>query len=436
MKRRKPFSMLSHAVSMVGRMIKSYAMLSVTIVLSFSLLLCYLLYTDSAIYNEHKELFSYRRGDVTLNLYDQDSEKLQLLRDNLDEMANTDHYVYYAYTLGNSSTRYSLETEEGRDPWTVRYLWYRAWLLPDHAWPEGARFAYYEDRLKIVWLDGQDHSDFVLEKDQVILSEAVFRALGLGDEADPVFQMNITNGQKIPLRVVGYYTNYSYEQWVNDGLHDQSGSWYAPMILSVKFQQFAQLDNEDYYQDHNKPQSYATYVQIHSDRPEEVVKLLETMGYSNFLAIYQYQDAELEGIRLEKQNKAIITCALLLLLGINLYSSFTNAMNDRKYEIGVKRAIGASSWAIVRQYLYESVIVMLANTFLSVGLVADVAIIYKYVVENTRDENGMLGDFVLYLSPYSIGMFATCALTLTVVFSLIFAYKSTRVEIVEYLKSE
>lgn len=49
---------------MVGRKWKSYALLSVTIVLSFSLLLGYLTFSDSAIYNENKELFSYRRQDL------------------------------------------------------------------------------------------------------------------------------------------------------------------------------------------------------------------------------------------------------------------------------------------------------------------------------------------------------------------------------------
>jgi ABC-type antimicrobial peptide transport system permease subunit len=66
-----------------------------------------------------------------------------------------------------------------------------------------------------------------------------------------------------------------------------------------------------------------------------------------------------------------------------------------------------------------------------VALVADLAIIYKFFMERTEWK-----DYIIYFSPYSIAMFAVCAVTLTVVFSLIFAYKSTQVQIVDYLKAE
>lgn len=48
------FPIARHAVVMAGRTLKSYALLSVTIVLSFSLLLGYLVYTDSSLYNDYK----------------------------------------------------------------------------------------------------------------------------------------------------------------------------------------------------------------------------------------------------------------------------------------------------------------------------------------------------------------------------------------------
>ena len=41
---------------MVSRTLQSYMLLSVTIVLSFSLLLGYLLYTDPASYNKYKDI--------------------------------------------------------------------------------------------------------------------------------------------------------------------------------------------------------------------------------------------------------------------------------------------------------------------------------------------------------------------------------------------
>ena len=111
-------------------------------------------------------------------------------------------------------------------------------------------------------------------------------------------------------------------------------------------------------------------------------------------------------------------------------------MNDRKFEIGVKRAIGASALSIVRQFLYESLIVMVTNIFLSVVLVADVFIVYKFLYEHTPNEWGQYLKWIIYISPQSLAMFAVSSVSLTLVFSLIFAYKSTQVEIVQYLKAE
>ena len=264
----------------------------------------------------------------------------------------------------------------------------------------------------------------------------------MDQQEKPVFHLNLLYGQKLPLKVVGYVKDYTSQMWRTE---QKEGLWptdsnLLTVFLSNKFIDYAQLGNEDYYgtggyRSSHIPKLEALYLQVYSEAPEKVVSLMETMGI-RCDSIYQMQNAALDEIRPQKQIKAIITCALLLLLGINLYSSFTNALNDRKYEIGVKRALGASGFSIVRQFLYESIIVMAANILVSIALVADVAIVYKYAVEHTLDENGAYPDFILYISPWSVAMFAICAVALTVVFSLIFAYKSTRVEIVRYLKAE
>ena len=67
------------------------------------------------------------------------------------------------------------------------------------------------------------------------------------------------------------------------------------------------------------------------------------------------------------------------------------------------------------------------------ALVVDVGVLYKIFMEW---QSGFLDTYVLYLTPHSMVIFGACAVTLTVVFSLIFAYKSTQVEIVQYLKAE
>ena len=177
-KKRTLFAIVRHAFQMVGRTWKSYALLSVTIVLSFSLLLGYLTFSDSAIYNEYKDLFSYRRQDLRCVIYDNDVQKVQLLVDQLSAMEDTAYYVVYHYHLGNYDIRYNVrpdpEVESERNLSDSVY----AYMLPDHSWPEDMEtFFYTGQRMDIVWLDGQEHTDFTLEKDEVILTEGLYQML-------------------------------------------------------------------------------------------------------------------------------------------------------------------------------------------------------------------------------------------------------------------
>ena len=58
-------SLVLHAGRMVGRTLRSYAMLSVTILLSFSFLLGYLVFTDSQLHNSYKDVLHQDRHVVS-----------------------------------------------------------------------------------------------------------------------------------------------------------------------------------------------------------------------------------------------------------------------------------------------------------------------------------------------------------------------------------
>ena len=79
---------------------------------------------------------------------------------------------------------------------------------------------------------------------------------------------------------------------------------------------------------------------------------------------------------------------------------------------------------------------MALNILISVALVAHIFIVYKFIYERTPNQFGQYFTWTIYISPYSVAMFAVCTLTLTVVFSLIFAYSSTQVRIADQLKAE
>lgn len=431
MKHRKLLSLIRHSINMVQRNLKRYALLSVTIIMSFSLLLGYLLYTDSSLYNQYKELFRRRRGDILVADYSENEERLRMFLDQASEIEDTIFYVSYYGNFGEYKAQYIFRDFEMKENGTIPLANLNALFLPNGAWVDSfAKF--FGVSTDIIWLDGLTHDTISIEKDQVVLSDRVYFALELDKQESPIFHLKTHGGVNLELRIVGYYISQQNSQLMSI----QEWTYTPTMLLSTQLIAAADLTSEVMFLGSDDGIISGRYITIHTAYPEKVVKLAETMRFDGIDSIYSRQNAALEKIRSEKSNKAIIACALLLLLGINLYSSFTNALNDRKFEIGVKRAIGASAWSIVRQFLYESLLVMAANVFLSVALVADVFIIYKYLYELYPNAWGYYQTWVIYISPHSVAMFGICAVTLTLVFSLIFAYKSTRVEIVQYLKAE
>lgn len=424
----KLFSIFRHAFQMVWRMLRSYAMLSVTIVLSFSFLLGYMAFMDAQLYNKYKEWFALRRGDVFIEVRETEGDRMQLLREKLEGMENTVSYVYYHGLLGQLRTSYTLEGQDADSIARATLGNWQLYLVPDYAWEAENLFDIKADG--VFWLDGRE--DFTLAEDECLINQQLFYALELDQDENPVYTFPFTSiiDWKPTFRIAGYIKSDEPLRVDDRGYLDYDGSMANCLVISAKHW------NSELFNPSSEAIKYIHMV-IHSQQPEAVAQLAYQLGMrDNINTIYDMQNTALEHIRTQKQTKALITCALLLLLGINLYSSFSNALNERKFEIGVKRAIGASSWSIVRQFLYESLIVMLANILLSVALVVDGLIVYKYIYEHTPNELGTCYDWVLYVSPYTIFMFGICAVSLTVVFSLIFAYKSTQVEIVQYLKAE
>lgn len=429
MNRRRIGSVLRHAAQMVGRTLRSYMLLSVTIVLSFSLLLGYLLYTDTKLYNDYKKLFSLSRNIVMAGDPNRNASKMNALHAEAEELGDTYHMTFFA---GNEQFATNLPGEDDPEKAfsTVNYIV----AAPNNAWDLYLEsVGDYVAPMEIHWLEGQEREGCRLEGDEALVSEGVFYALGLDRQETPLLHIQPEEGVgadfseiRLTVRIVGTIRDTAplvVQDEVGNLQYDRN--YQMRTVVSMELLNPVRFPDADLWQ----------YTVFYTEHPEQVAQLSEKMGCNTY-SVYEQQNEALETIRVEKRNKAIIACALLLLLGINLYSSFTNALNDRKFEIGVKRAIGASGWSIVRQFLYESLLVMAVNIALAVVLVTDIAIVYKYIYERIPDALGSYNRFVLYISPYSLGMFGLCAVTLTVVFSLIFAYQSTQVEIVQYLKAE
>ncbi len=429
----RPFAVLRHAVVMVSRTLRSYALLSVTITMSFTLLLGYLVYQDSQLYNDHKLILSCDTNVARVSDIDQSERKLALLQQKAAALGQTYRYDIFQTPVQTYNTKL-IEQESGKE------LHHGGITI--HSLSRGV-FGLYDalgKQMKVTWLPGQERDTVDLQPGEVILEDTWFYALGLDQQESPVYKLAIsgTIGMKgkpevwLNLRVVGIVEA--------SGINTIEEAPGEEGYLLTNYSPNIYVSMEEFGPD-NAPEGFRWFQQVmfHTAHPYELASYAESIyGYTGggFYSMLRVQDNALEDIRSTNRTKVIIAGALLLLLGINLYSSFANALSSRKFEIGIKRALGASAWSIVRQFLYESLVVMAANVFLSICLVADIALIYKYILQHIPDQWGQYHVYTIHFSPYSMAMFGVCAATLTIVFSIIFAYRSTQVQIVDYLKAE
>ena len=442
--KRKPFGILRHAVQMVGRNLRSYAMLSVTIILSFSILLGFMGYMDSEHYNTYKRIFALDRGLLRVSSAKLNASGANLLQQKAEEYGTTHTLQTLRYLCNLSMNQWRLPTGE-----KISGMHIAAYAVQRECWFLESDFrSSMELPYAVTWLDGRESKNITLEKGQILMDEQLYQALGLteknnmlqlqmkhsesaitGDmtEISGAFQVVGTVPNSEPLELETYTVESTRETFVR-----LKGREYTPVLVFS-------LDDLN---PNTLPGVCNRTVIFHSDQPENIRALIKNLEPNlQPTCVYESQNRALEAIRTEKGTKAIIAALLMLILGINLYSSFENALNDRKFEIGVKRAMGASGFSIIRQFFYESMIVMVANILISVALVVDLGLLLKLYRQLTlKDMEGIahfeFETYSLYITPYSVGMFAVCAVVLTVVFSFVFAYKTTQVQIVDYLKAE
>ncbi len=441
--KRMPLRIARHAATMVSRNLRSYALLSVTIVLSFSLLLGYLLWTDSSHYNRYKETFSQDRNIVVVaaDMF-QNPATAEMIKKKAAEYGNThsmqlDKAQFQNISIANSRPELEERTILGEIP-------LYAIFAPAHAWS-----LYFKPGtpLEVNWLDGKEHPDYHLSSGEILLDDRLYTLFGLA-EKDNRFQLRMIYEDDVGNRVYRKAFSGTYqvvgtivsgeplrleERKIDTASYDTSLDFTyekQPPTMVFSGEEINRITHPDL--DWGRPT-----IVFYSTEPESVETFIRSIVTSDYgiFSVYQKYNSALETIRAEIGTKSVITAALLVILGINLYSSFSNALNDRRFEIGVKRAVGASKWSIIRQFLYESLLVMLSNILMSVWLVTTAGLVYKVIYEHIPHWGEYL-TFTLTISPYSIGMFAACSLTLTVVFSLIFAYRATQVQIVDYLKAE
>lgn len=412
------FRHLRHACKMVGRNRRAYIKLSVTVVLSFSIMLGYMALTDASLYNRYAKVFSLPRNVVQCYT-EEDAVVDTFLRQVDSSIPDAQYYSYFSAVTFLSSYD--------------AYLHANCLFLPD-----GIQTLYTIDSpstidsntpgnfscVEPIKLLGEKQ-DFNLQQNEAIINESFYNSLLAGGAEEPL---------KIPLTF--YWADGDCSVWelqvvgvcaddFNDSIQYNSDQGKTDGNVSVYLSQ-AQL-----MQENTGEFGLVKHIAfVSSDQPEQVMGLGRALGMVAQGIVEAQDEARIE-IRSTTKTKAIIAAVMLVLLAINLYSSFSNVLETRNFEIGVKRAIGASKWSITRQFLYEALLVLGFDTVFSVAVVADGLIVYKLIQKYLHGIT-----WIAYVSPYSLAIYMFCTIGLTVTFSFIFAYRSTQVEIVQYLKAE
>ncbi len=397
MKRRN--SPARHALLMVGRNARSYVLLSVTIILSFSFLLGFFVISDSGLYNDYKLTFAADSKIALLRSsysnYSSSNEtvtgKLNMLIYRMGRMTNTHFYQYF-----EKETELGLRRdEESKITATVSYV-------PADFWVFYALSGQIPERLDVVSGESRFTAD-----NQIIIDKTLTHLLG-GEQMLNLPYENRNGSMELK--------EYSVIGTIEDGESKETeGETHVRILMPLS--EVSEYDKR--------------LMLVYSENGiGEIASLCDVFGIECSVP-YKLQNSALKDMRAQVMIKGMSAGILFLLLGINLYSSFKNALNERRFEIGVKLAIGANRINIVGQFFREGMVVMLANTAASVLLVVNLAAVYKAV---QRLFYGT--EWTISLSAHSAVIFLSSAFFLSVSFSLIFAYRSATVEIAGQLKAE
>lgn len=381
---------IKHGIQMTKKMWKSYLFLIVTMSLSLGFLLLFLIYTDTIGYNDNKWYFSKPKEIIMLS--NPDMNKLNVLE---EKIQNEKEMVYYKYLHQGSEYESCL----GRE--------YEIYFIPSNIHP------FYFDNLMSLELSSEEKIS--LKDNQIYVSNHLYETLPVDN-----------NGRKyvdLPIRYVGnekrvkrYYVKECYKS--KDNEEDLSITLREKVFVSLSSIQMNQIDYEN------------IGVGIITNRLEEMISTLQTLGI-DYNSVYELQEAAKQVIRTDVYIKTIVAIMLYILLGINIYSSFSNTLSKRKFEIGVRRAIGAKRSDITLQFFIESMYIMFVSILISVFLVAYILMYYKIVMLNYFSKK-----VTIYITQNSIITFVIMNFFMSFCFSLVFSYKATKVQIVSYLKGE
>lgn len=127
---------------------------------------------------------------------------------------------------------------------------------------------------------------------------------------------------------------------------------------------------------------------------------------------------------------AAVSALALVVGGIGIMNIMLITVNERTFEIGLRKAVGATNSSIITQFLTESIVVTMFGGIIGIAF----GILVSYIVSKVMVQLGYNWDFVVTLSSITIAVGVAGVIGL--VFGIYPAYRASRMNPIEALRYE
>jgi putative ABC transport system permease protein len=131
------------------------------------------------------------------------------------------------------------------------------------------------------------------------------------------------------------------------------------------------------------------------------------------------------------QVKSILLLVVAIISGISICGTMVNSISERKKEIGIKKALGASDGKIMVGFVYENIINCLVAIVIAIALASMVLLAYVYYQRQV-----LMIDYQVRVYGQTVMLFLIYAFSSVFGFSLLPAYSATQVNIIDTLRDE
>lgn len=418
-------SVLSHALKMIRRNKKSYQRLFFSIFLTFSFLLMMFLIFDTTTFFKERKVLRQPSHIMEASFLNASKEEVARYTANL---ALTSGIRFYKDRDILLSPPYTVAD-------SVQLIYH---MIPKNF--EEIVFKYYEglDTARL-----SDGGKSFQNSESCYLMEDVLPILrGIGLVKDNHIFLPIPRGKEVLMKSIEVQGSISFpypdEVWTKKDKKSTDDT------LFVLNEGVAQGNIHVWL-----PEDLIPYGSIHKDLGDKVKEFVS--GYSIFVDPKYARDLATMGRQyniittgpeLQKMSarynmmlgidtKRLVGILVFVLLFMNLSASFTNALKDRRYEIALRRSLGASPWRILQEFFLESAIVNFSAFLLSMILVTAIWYGYRLIV---YFRSGL--RYTVFLTEGDILVYVLMFLSILIFSGIQFAFQAMQTNIVQALQGE